>query len=90
MTKHMLSEINMSGTGAIVYDPAAGQKIATVKKHAGFWEARCAFTGSLLLPRIEHTVVHAKPQKSAYGTPKLVTEVPLGEILQSLRPIVCA
>lgn len=89
MPQHLHSVINLSGTRASVLDPIAGQHIADVRKREGFWEARCAMTGSLLLPRIEHRIEHA-PKKAAFGAPKIVTEVTLGQILRNLRGVLCA
>lgn len=89
MPTFLHSNINLSGSFAEVLDPTAGQRLAIVRKHAGFWEAKCAFTGALLLPRVEHTTEHAHTQPTPWGTPKKTTHVSLGQMIQSLRAVLC-
>lgn len=89
MPKFLHSHVNLSSSIARVTDPETGVTLARVERSQGFWEARCAMTGKLLMPRVEHTVEHDHVRPVAWGTPKKKTIVSIGTVLRDLRAVLC-
>jgi hypothetical protein len=82
---HLFSEVNQGGTRARVYiENMTGNRrfLATVRRADGFWHVDG--TTSRLLPLIPHTAVSQEGKRS------VVREVPLGEVIKSLREKVMA